>query len=166
MAGTCCRTFATTAESLYATKRAPKLNMDSVPFSRHQERPAWLLIRLDGENLQRAPLEQLEEMWGLYERACVQFPERHVELLRLWGRPVAVAVIVDGRLAHTRTVAFVGEIRADYDRICKEHPGADVRMVEVFGQRALRDELIAEKKPQTINVSPTGSAMAPVAAPS
>jgi len=97
--------------------------------------------------MHRAALEELESMWGLFERACVQFPDRHVQLVRLWGRPVAVAVIVDGRLALTRTVGFTGEIKADFDRIQKENPTADVRMVEVFGKRALRDQVLGEKRP-------------------
>ena len=75
---------------------------DATPFSRHQERPAWLILRVDGENMHRAPLEEIDSMWELYERACLQFPAKRVELVRLWGRPVAVAVIVDGRLALTR----------------------------------------------------------------
>jgi hypothetical protein len=122
---------------------------DNTPFSRHQERPAWMILRVDGENMHRAPLEEVDSMWELYERACLQFPERHVALIRLWGRPVAVAVIVDGRLALTRTVGFTGEIRADFDRLQQDNPQSDVRMVEVFGKRALRDEILAEQVPQT-----------------
>ncbi len=121
--------------------------MQSTPFSRNQERPAWLVLRLDSENTHRASLDELDNMWELFERACAQFPERNVELVRLWGRPVAVAVIVDGRLALTRTVGFTGEIQSDCERLQKENPGADVRMVEVFGKRALRAQVLGEKKP-------------------
>ena len=121
--------------------------MQNTPFSRNQERPAWLILRVDGESMHRAPLDELDNMWELFERACGQFPERRVELVRLWGRPVAVAVIVDGRLALTRTVGFTGEIKADFERIRKENPGSDVRMVEVFGKRALRDQILGDKPP-------------------
>ena len=100
--------------------------------------------------MHRAALEELESMWGLFERACVQFPDRHVKLVRLWGRPVAVAVIVDGRLALTRTVGFTGEIKTDFDRIQRENPAADVRMVEVFGKRALRDQILGDKRPGAV----------------
>jgi hypothetical protein len=126
--------------------------MQNTPFSRNQERPAWIILRVDGENLHRASLESLDEMWDLYRRACTQFPQRHVELVRLWGRPVAVAVIVDGRLALTRTVGFTGEIRSDFERLQGENPNADVRMVEVFGKRALRDEVLADAKPDAAAV--------------
>jgi hypothetical protein len=122
---------------------------DATPFSRHQERPAWLILRVDNENMHRAPLEEIDSMWELYERACLQFPAKRVELVRLWGRPVAVAVIVDGRLALTRTVGFTGEIRADYERLQHDNPNSDVRMVEVFGKRALRDEVLAGQIPET-----------------
>jgi hypothetical protein len=121
---------------------------DATPFSRHQERPAWLILRVDNENMHRAPLEEIDSMWELYERACLQFPAKRVELVRLWGRPVAVAVIVDGRLALTRTVGFTGEIRADYERLQHDNPNSDVRMVEVFGKRALRDEVLAGQIPE------------------
>jgi len=121
---------------------------EATPFSRHQERPAWLILRVDGENMHRAPLEEIDSMWELYERACLQFPVKRVELIRLWGRPVAVAVIVDGRLALTRTVGFTGEIRADYERLQHDNPTSDVRMVEVFGKRALRDEVLAGQIPE------------------
>jgi hypothetical protein len=124
------------------------MTADSMPFSRHQERPAWLILRVDGENMHRAPLEEIDSMWELYERACLQFPARRVELIRLWGRPVAVAVIVDGRLALTRTVGFTGEIRADFERLQLDNPNSDVRMVEVFGKRALRDEVLAGQLPK------------------
>ncbi len=120
---------------------------DATPFSRHQERPAWLILRVDNENMHRAPLGEL------YERACLQFPAKRVELVRLWGRPVAVAVIVDGRLALTRTVGFTGEIRADYERLQHDNPNSDVRMVEVFGKRALRDEVLAGQIPETAPTS-------------
>jgi hypothetical protein len=126
---------------------------DATPFSRHQERPAWLILRVDNENMHRAPLEEIDSMWELYERACLQFPAKRVELVRLWGRPVAVAVIVDGRLALTRTVGFTGEIRADYERLQHDNPNSDVRMVEVFGKRALRDEVLAGQIPETAPTS-------------
>lgn len=121
--------------------------MQNTPFSRNQERPAWLILRVDGENMHRAPLEDLDSMWDLFDRACSQFPDRAVELVRLWGRPVAVAVIVDGRLALTRTVGFTGEIKTDFERIKRENPGSDVRMVEVFGKKALRDQILGDKAP-------------------
>jgi hypothetical protein len=121
---------------------------DATPFSRHQERPAWLILRVDNESMHRASLEEIDSMWDLYERACLQWPARKVELVRLWGRPVAVAVIVDGRLALTRTVGFTGEIRADFERLQHDNPSSDVRMVEVFGKRALRNEILAEQVPE------------------
>jgi hypothetical protein len=121
---------------------------DAMPFSRHQERPAWLILRVDGESMHRAALDEIDSMWEIYERACLQWPTRKVELVRLWGRPVAVAVIVDGRLALTRTVGFTGEIRADYERLQHDNPTSDVRMVEVFGKRALRNEVLAEQVPE------------------
>src|SRR5208282_3203499 len=121
--------------------------MQSSPFSRNQERPAWLVLRVNGESVHRAPLNTIDEMWGLFDRACAHFPERHVALVRLWGRPVAVAILVDGRLVATRTVGFTGEIRSDFERVQSEHPTADVRMVEVYGKRALRDELLGERRP-------------------
>ena len=120
--------------------------MDSTPLLRNQDRPAWLVLRLDGENAHRATLAELDEMRALHTRACDQFPERCVELVRLWGRPVAIAVTLDGRLAVTRALTQRKEIEAEFARLKSVHSDADVRLVEVFADRGLRAEVLARRE--------------------
>ena len=119
--------------------------MDSSSFPRNLERPAWLVLRLDGENAHRATLAELDDMRALHARACAQFPERCVELVRLWGRPIALSVTLDGQLAMTRALTQKKEIDAEFLRLKQRHAGADVRLIEMFGDRGLRAEVIERR---------------------
>jgi hypothetical protein len=121
--------------------------MSTTPFSRRQEHPAWLTLRVNSENLHRASLDALDEMRELFERACNHFPERDVELVRYWGRPVAAAILVNGRVSTTRSLENHLELQSEFDRLRLSNPGMDVRLVEVFGDRGLRAEILQRKGP-------------------
>ncbi len=121
--------------------------MSVTPFSRRQEHPAWLTLRVNGENMHRASLDELQEMRELYERACAHFPERDVELVRFWGRPVAAAILVNGRVSTTRSLENHLELQDEFERLRAANPGTDVRLVEVFGDRGLRAEVLSRRGP-------------------
>lgn len=125
--------------------------MSTTPFSRRQEHPAWLTLRVNGENLHRASLEALDEMRELFERACQHFPERDVELIRYWGRPVAAAILVNGRISVTRALENHPELQVDFDTMRAANPGTDVRLVEVFGDRGLRAEVLQRRGPSFVD---------------